>query len=175
MLFDFIAAIAAGFGAAGIAMLTRRIIRGAPRFIIPAAAGIGMLAVTIYNEYAWFPQTSGQLPDGFAVVSTRAEPAFYRPWTYAEPFVSRFSALDLAGALRNEDAPGLLLAEIYIFERHTETQTVRVVIDCAEQRHGPLRGADWAADGVITPTAWAEGGPEDPLIRAACPRPEGTG
>ena len=89
MLFDFIAAAAAGFGIAGIAMLLRHLTRGLlPRWIVPLAAGVGMFGYAVWNEYSWFDRVTGAFAEGVEVVVAPTESQFYRPWTYIKPLTN---------------------------------------------------------------------------------------
>ena len=55
MFWTFVATIFSGLGAAGIALGIRALTRKkAPKWIIPAFAGAGMLAYLVYGEYNWF-------------------------------------------------------------------------------------------------------------------------
>ena len=55
MLWTILAIVVAGLGAAGIAMLLRKLTGNRlPKWIIPALGGLGMLSYQIYYEYSWF-------------------------------------------------------------------------------------------------------------------------
>lgn len=170
MALELVATIVFGVGAAGLAMLFRRLAPNlAPRWLIPIAAGGAMIGFTIWSEYAWFDRQSGALPPGFEVATTHAEPSFFRPWTYARPFISRFSAIDLSGVLRHEDAPNQLIAQVYSFERFALTGSAPMLFDCSGQRIAPLVDAVRFGDGGrIEGVEWSEPGPMTPLWEKAC-------
>ena len=108
MLLEFIAIIAAGFGLAGIALtLNIALRRRLPPWIVPAAAGAGMLLMAIWLEYSWFERTASTFPDGVEIASTHQARSWYRPWTYVVPLTNRLIAVDrrfdrLSAQIRNE-------------------------------------------------------------------------
>ncbi len=68
MFLELIATIFAGIACAGVAMLLNLATgRRLPRWILPIAAGAGMIAMTISNEYTWFDRTAERLPDGVEI------------------------------------------------------------------------------------------------------------
>ncbi|MEL6977950.1 MAG: hypothetical protein AAGM38_04635 [Pseudomonadota bacterium] len=176
MALELVATIVFGVGAAGIAMLFRKLAPSlAPRWLIPIAAGGAMIGFTIWSEYAWFARQSGALPPGIEVATTHAEPSFFRPWTYVTPFVSRFSAVDLSGVLRHEDAPGKLIAQVYSFERFAMTASAPMLFDCSGKRLAPLvDGVSFGEDGRIDGAEWASPGGMAPLVDKACAAPADT-
>ena len=95
MFWELIATILAGFMAAGVALSFRLLFKKLPRWIVPAAAGLGMLGFQIYSEYTWFEHTKSRLPDGVSVVATHADPAFYKPWSYFRAPILHFVQLSL--------------------------------------------------------------------------------
>ena len=124
MLIEFMAAFAAAFVGAGIAMLLRLMTKGRmPRVMIPIFAGLGMLGFTIWGEYAWFDRTAGALPDDVVVVQTHAEPSTYRPWTHLRPFVNRFMAVDTTTVRTNVNVPEQRLAEVLLFAHRAPAET----------------------------------------------------
>lgn len=169
MALELIAAVVFGVGAAGVAMLARRLIPIIPRFAIPAAAGLAMIGFTIWSEYAWFARQTAALPPGVAVATSIAEPSPFRPWTFVKPFTDRFIAVDLEGARRHPDTPEQVLVTLYMFERHTPTASAPMLVDCAGKRRADIAdGATFDGDGRIADVTWGEVGAEDPLVSAVC-------
>lgn len=173
MFFELIAAIVAGVAGAGTIMLLRRNLKNlVPRWTIPAAAGASMIAVGVFSEYAWFDRQSAALAEaGVEVVDAEAVPTMLRPWTFAAPFVDRFVAVDVGGALTREAEPNLRLSRLIFFRRYYPTVERRVLIDCAEGRIGDLTNAVQTADGAFERVAWsrlAEGDGFRPAIDAVC-------
>src|SRR5690606_22292277 len=83
MFFELIAAVVAGVAVAGIAMGLRWISRGfLPKWIVPAAAGLGMLSFAIWSEYSWFERNVATQPTGVIVAWNNEQRSFLRPWSY---------------------------------------------------------------------------------------------
>src|SRR5690606_28367670 len=127
---EFIAIIAAGFGLAGIALsaniaLRRRL----PPWIVPAAAGAGMLLMAIWLEYSWFGRTTGTFPDGVEVASTHQARSWHRPWTYVFPLTNRLIAIDHRFDRRHADAPGQVLTRVILAGRWEPTRQYGAVFD----------------------------------------------
>jgi len=59
----------------------RRWVPAAPRWLVPVAAGIGLIGTTVWLEYDWFRRVGAELPPGFVVVDARATSNPLRPWT----------------------------------------------------------------------------------------------
>ena len=113
MFLELIAVFAAGFGAAGLVLCLNIITRGRlPKWVMPVAAGAAMIGFTIWSEYTWYPRTLLTLPEGIEVAETYEHSAFYRPWTYAKPFVNRFLAVDQATLRRNDQVEGQVMASV---------------------------------------------------------------
>ncbi|EKE45415.1 hypothetical protein OCGS_0505 [Oceaniovalibus guishaninsula JLT2003] len=169
MILELVAVITAGVGAGGVVLLVRRIVPPLPRWLMPVVAGAAMLAVSISLEYSWFPRTEAALPQGVEVASQRQNRAFWRPWTYAVPFVDGFIAVDRAGILRNDAAEGQRLANLYVFGRWTPTRRMRAVFDCAGRRRADLTSADaMGEDGIVAEHAWRSLAPDDAVAAAVC-------
>jgi len=170
MLFDFIAAAAAGFGLAGIAMLLRHLTRGLlPRWIVPLTAGAGMFAYAVWNEYTWFDRVTGVFPEGVEVVSAPQEAQFYRPWTFIKPLTLRFVAWDGVNVLRSTEVPGLVQGDAVIVQRWQPTQRIRMAFDCTAGKQVTLiEGAELAPDGTLTNAQWQVPAPDDPLQKLVC-------
>lgn len=170
MVFELIAVIVAGFAGAGLALLLGRLSGGRlPRWVMPVAAGAAMLAVTITNEYGWYPRTAQTLPEGLSVVAAVEDTAVYRPWTYAKPFVSRFLAVDEKSVRTNPDQPGLKLADVYAFARWTAPSRVIVAVDCNLNRRAEItEGVSLGEDGALDGAPWRDVAPSDELVATLC-------
>ena len=170
MVFELIAVVVAGFAGAGLALLVNKIAGGRlPKWVMPVAAGAAMLAVTITNEYGWYPRTTQTLPDGLEVATTVEDQAFYRPWTYVYPFVSRFLAVDTKTVRTHPDLPDQLLVDVYAFGRWMPPRKLGVAVDCAVGRRAELvEGVSFAADGSLEGAMWQDVGADDPIVRTAC-------
>lgn len=135
MLWDLIATLVAGVGAAGIALLLRKVTaQRAPRYVVPVFAAVGMLGFQIFSEYQWFEHQQSLLPKGVVVVKAVTESTPWRPWSYVKPQIVRFMAVDLENASANEQNPQLMLATLYLFERRQAAIAVKQVIHCEMQQ-----------------------------------------
>jgi hypothetical protein len=170
MFLELVATFVAGLAVAGVAMLLNVATgRRLPRWIIPVAAGLGMIGMTISNEYSWFPRTSETLPEGLVIAETVEKQSFYQPWTYVAPYVDRFVAVDAKSMRQNPAQPDMLLFDAYFYGRWSPLNRMAVVVDCAEGRRAPLSGdAEFGADGSIANARWFNAGLDDPIIRTAC-------
>lgn len=174
MLLDFISTVSAGFGAAGILLILGwllRLVTGfrLPRWVVPSGVGLAMLSFAVWNEYTWYPRVTSQLPDEVVIASAPLERAWYRPWTYAEPLVTRFAAVDRTALLRSTTNPALIVAPVVLVQRWTPTRRITVAFDCEGHRRADLVDGDGLGeDGTLTGVDWREVGPEDALVKAAC-------
>lgn len=136
MIWHLIATFSAGLGAAGIAFLLRSLSRQKlPKWIIPAFAGLGMLAYQIYFEYNWFEHQASRQPQGAVVVSSQKGEMFWRPWTYFYPMTTAFTVVD-SNSLQVREIKGLTLVEFieYRFEKqYIDVVThQRYLMNCTE-------------------------------------------
>lgn len=169
MIFELIAVVVAGVAGAGVVLILRRIVPVLPRWLIPVGAGATMLAASISLEYSWFERNSAALPDGVEVATVHENKAFWRPWTYAFPYVDRFIAVDQIGMRQNEAADGQKMTSLYVFGRWTPTRRIRTIFDCEIGRRADLLpGVVLGADGSVPESAWIETGLDDPVTRIAC-------
>ena len=169
MLFELFATVVAGFAAAGITLILRRLTgERLPKWLVPAAAGAAMLGFAILSEYSWFVRTSAALPAGFVVVSQSESSAPWRPWTYLKPMTDRFAVVDTNSIRRNEAYPDLRLADTYFFGRWAPVNLRTAVFDCAGSRRAPMEGVVMSADGAIESAGWVGVDADDPSLRAVC-------
>ena len=173
MLFELIAAVSAGFAAGGLVLLINWATGGAlPRFALPAAAGLAMLAFAVWSEYSWFERQRVGLPEGFSILSSHAEPSIFRPWTYVAPFANRFTAVNLGSQRRNPAAPGQILADLYRFQRYMPPSKTPVLVDCPQGRSAPIIGdVGFTEDGRIDGAVWHPLPKDAPLYAALCGGP----
>ena len=126
MIWHLIAAIAAALAGAGIALVLRNLTRNRlPKWIIPAFAGLGMLAYTIHYEYTWFETKEARLPEGAVIVSSEEGHMLWRPWTMLFPMPLVYTVLDNANAQIEETSKGRIARfALYRFEKHHLMSTV---------------------------------------------------
>lgn len=171
MLFELIAAVAAGVALAGLAMGLRWISRGLlPKWIVPAAAGLGMLSYAIWSEYSWFERNVAIQPDGVVVAWNNEQRSVLRPWSYYKPVVTRYSAVDTRTIQRHPDQPEQVMVDIVLSARWQPAARVKVLFECAGGRRADLVGDDVkiAADGTVTGISWTALLPDDRLLAIAC-------
>lgn len=170
MFIELIATFFAGAAVAGLFMALNFSLGGRlPRWMTPLAAGLGMIAVTVWSEYTWYERTSASLPEGLVVTETHEAQQLYRPWTFAAPVTDRFMALDVATMRSSQALPEQHLADLYTLGRWRPVRKLPVLIDCAGSRRA-LLPADvvFAEDGSVQGAFWADVNGQDPLLAAAC-------
>lgn len=128
MLIKLLIAASVAFLAAGIAQYARILTRKRlPRWIVPAAAGLGILGYQIYMEYSWYERTRARLPAQTVVTEVRQTPAFWRPWTFVVPINMGFSVVDSSKIqLAQADGERIARFRLYSFEQ--------AFVDHVEQR-----------------------------------------
>ena len=96
MFWEILATIFSGFLLAGLVMPIRLFYKRAPKWIVPVAAGLGMIGFQVYTEYAWANDAIAKLPDQSIVVAKVEKSTWFRPWSYVKPQVFQFVVLDKA-------------------------------------------------------------------------------
>lgn len=135
MFWELVATVFAGLGAAGIALLLRKLsAQTLPRYLVPVFAGLGMLGFQIYGEYDWYSHQTSLLPEGVVVVKAVEEQMSWRPWTLIKPQITRFMAIDVKNSAANSNNTDLVLANLYLFERRQAAINVKLVVHCKEQK-----------------------------------------
>lgn len=170
MFVELIATLFAGIGAAGLVMVLNQLTgRRLPKWLMPVAAGVGMIAMTISNEYTWFKRTVERLPDGLEIALTVDEQSWLRPWTQLAPYTKRFVAVDVANVRRNTAQPDQRLVDLFFFGRWSPVNQTPVLMDCAGARSAVLiDGATFSADGSVADADWQTMPPDDPVLSVVC-------
>jgi len=173
MLLELIATVTAAVGAAGVAILLRRLTWGwLGRWFVPVAAGAAMLGVTIVNEYTWYERTRDNLPDGVVVAHAHESREVYRPWTYLFPYVDRFAAVDQASIRTHPDRPARRIVKLLFYGRWQQPRQARVVVDCDRQLRAQLTGeVRFGPDGQLANVDWRKVEADDPVQRTSCAEP----
>ena len=128
-----------------------------------------MLIATISSEYGWFERTKATMPEGMVVAQAIEDRAFYRPWTYAKPFVSRFVAVDLATMRTHPAQPAQRIVDLVFYGRWAKTAKVPMLFDCAQSRRADIvDGVEFGDDGEVLNADWRELTGDDPVLKAAC-------
>lgn len=152
-----------------MAWVFRRWVPRAPKWLVPVAAGIGLIGTTVWLEYDWFRRVGAELPPEFVVVDARATSNPLRPWTYLLPITTRFTALDGTRLARHPDQPTMRMAPVYGFARWQDPQNTLMVFDCALNRRTPVvEGMRIDAAGVLSGGEWLVLETRDELQEAAC-------
>jgi hypothetical protein len=166
MFWTFVATMFSGLGAAGIAFGIRAITRNkAPKWIIPAFAGAGMLGYLIYMEYTWFDLKQTQLPEEAIVVSTEKYGAPWRPWAYVVPQVAAFTVLDTKSMIVDNPEQNIVRFSLYRFEQsYTDAVSQKMyLLNCDLRELVPLKGEkslDTSALRILSE--------DDPLLALTC-------
>ena len=170
MFLELIATIFAGIACAGVAMLLNRMTGGRlPRWFTPVAAGAGMIAMTISNEYTWFDRTSARLPEGVQIAMTVQEQSWRRPWTKLAPYTRRFVAVDTQTARTHPNLPDQRMADLYFFGRWSPVSQAPMLFDCAGARSALLiDGATFSDDGTVEDADWETMPADDPILTLVC-------
>ncbi|MDX8350756.1 hypothetical protein [Cognatiyoonia sp. IB215182] len=170
MFFELIGTIVAGVAAALLVWALNRALKGRlPSWLVPVSAGAAMLLATISSEYGWYDRTVATMPEGMVVAQTVAEPAIYRPWTYAAPFVTRYVAVDQQSTRTHPDHPGQRIVDLVFYGRWTRTAKVPMLFDCADNRRADVvDGIEFGDDGSVVNAQWFAVDPTDPLLTTAC-------
>lgn len=170
MFFELIGTIFAGVTMGLIVWALNRLLKGRlPGWLVPVSAGLAMLVATISSEYGWFARTQATMPLGFVVADAIEEQVFYRPWTYAKPYVSRFVAVDQVAARTHPEHPDQRIVDLVFYGRWARTAKVPVLFDCAANKRADIvDGIDFGADGEVLNVTWIDLAPTDPILQAAC-------
>lgn len=105
-----------------------------PKWVIPVAAGLGMLSFQVLSEYTWYNETTKKLPEGSVVVASVPQTTWFRPWSYAYPQILQFVVLDTKNVKANADNPSLKTATLYFFERRMPAQSLAIEVDCVNPK-----------------------------------------
>lgn len=167
MFMELIASFVAGFAAAGV-VLVINILTGnrLPKWVMPVAAGVTMIAFAIWSEYSWAARTKAGLPEGVEVIDTVEVSRIWKPWTYIVPQTTRLMAADVAGTRENESVRGAKLIDLYLFERWQAPGKVMQLVNCEEPARALV--TDEALADPEEAANWLSVTREDPIYGAAC-------
>ena len=170
MVLELVATAALGLGVGGVVLALRYFSGGrVPGYMVPIAAGLGMLLFSLWSEYSWFSRVRSQLPERVAILRTFEERSTLKPWSYLVPRIERFSAFDPASLHTHPDFPDLRMVEVVLVAHLQPTFTVTQLVDCAAGRSAEVDGQLTLSDGGAPVDAdWQRMDEGDPLLVAAC-------
>jgi hypothetical protein len=169
MALELIAALIAASTLGLLAWALRRWKPGLPRWLVPVAAGVGLIGFTIWSEYNWFDRVSAELPPELEVVAVQDEAMPLRPWTYLAPIRMRFVALDHRKTLAHPQKPDLRMVTLYSFARWKPVAEGLMAVDCAGGRQAMVvAGAEITPEGELAGTDWQAAPADDRVQAAAC-------
>lgn len=170
MFVELIGTVFAGIAAAGFVLVLNMLLKGRlPKWFMPVAAALAMIAMTVYLEYTWFSRTNADLPEGLVIAETVEAKAAYKPWTYAYPYVERFMAVDTATIRKHPAAPSHRLVDIYLFGRWSPVSKLPVLADCEQMRRAALTDAiSFEDDGTVNGAAWLTPPEGDSMLATIC-------
>lgn len=165
MIWEWIATLFAGLGAAGIVLGLKLIFKKMPKWAVPASAGLGMILFQVYSEYTWYNHTRSLLPAGTEVVAEIPDTAFYKPWSYIKPQVLKFVAVDTAKTLPVNGDNRIIQANLYFFERRMSANTWPVLIDCDKKLQANVKNIE---NGIPQPDSWNKTPYTENIAAAVC-------
>lgn len=170
MLLEFIAAIALGLGVAGL-MVGFRFLTGQrlPGYVIPASAGLSMIAMMVYLEYGWAERTIERLPEGVTVTAKSTDQMWFRPWTYIKPLTLRIVAIDTRRNRTHENQPHQVMTTVMLLGRWMPIREIPVVYDCKSQQRADLSSeVQFGNGGELINAQWRTLPENDRALEVAC-------
>lgn len=170
MSIEFLATIVAAFFGAGIGLMIRKLTRqAAPKWVVPVMAGLGMIFVSVWQEYDWYPRLEAGMPQGAVIAQTGDVSAPLRPWTYLFPMINEAYVVDTRRNLRNPANPDILVTQVLHFKRWNRTRDALVAFDCANSaRVGITAEVAFSETGEMSGGTWVPLPKDDRILRAAC-------
>ena len=162
MLWEWIATVFAGLGAAGVMLGFRFFIKRLPKWSVPASAGLGMILFQVYSEYTWFEHTKSLLPVTVVVVAEMAETAPYKPWSYYKPQILQFAAIDTNQIMAVHQHEHWRQIRLYFFERRMSAHSLPVMIDCQKGLQATLSDEGKFVSG------WSKESHTHKMVQIAC-------
>lgn len=172
MFLGLVAAVVGGVSMAATLLIISKITRiDIPRWLYPAVAGVGMIALTVYIEYTWFWNARAELPADVEVVETFSRTSILQPWTFISPRVDRFMAVDHGSARLNPTVDEVVLIDVYLLERLNPTLQATQFIHCGiASRMVVGDSTEFTDDGLPADEDWMPLGEDDPLVLSVCGR-----
>jgi len=170
MTFELLAVFVAGICGVAAAMLLRKLTRNAaPRWLLGTFAGLGMIGMAIYNEYAWYPRLVDGMADGQVIAATDRSTSALRPWAYLVPMIDSALVIDQRQHRSHPQKADLIITPVYRLERWANTRNVVVAFDCGASRRVDLTPTiSFSDSGELQGGTWVQVASDDPVLRAAC-------
>lgn len=160
-MWQLIGVLVSGISMGCVAYALRKFSRNRlPNWLVPAFAGLSMLAFLAVYDYTWYgfkldqldyQAAAKQLPaDTYQVITTERKRDFFRPWSYIYPAVSSFKFIDNDYLeLEQQGARLIQYIEYEFFQEHIDrlehrtyllncTRAERVLLDDKAQAAVPL-------------------------------------
>lgn len=170
MLAQFAGTLASGALLGGAAALAVRLSRGRlALWIVPLAAGLGMLAFVVSWDYSWRLRAAAGLPEGMVIARIETASRWERPWSHIRPVAQGLVAVDRAAARPLSSRRDLVRTTLRVVGRAGGSVDLPVVFDCSDHRRADLfEGGEITDDGRPVGLHWREVRAGDPVLRAAC-------
>ncbi|MCI2399266.1 hypothetical protein [Aliiroseovarius subalbicans] len=170
MFYELVATLVAGVAAAGVVLALNQLTgKRLPKWMMPVGAGLGMILVSIANEYAWYDRNAGNLPEGLVVAQTIENSSSYRPWTKVKPYIDRFVAVDVQSIRIHPEAPERRMVDTLFMGRWAAVNKLTVLADCDAGRRAALFDTvGFGADGSVQGAEWVTVPGDDPLLTTIC-------
>ncbi len=170
MIWTLIGTLMVGVGAACLVFIAFRALRRPfPGWLLPAAAGAGMLTFHIWSDYAWADRSAGELPDHVVVAERHTSRSVLQPWTYLVPKVDRFAAVDLNQVRHHAEVADMALAVVHLVTRWYPTANTLQLYDCeTPRRTDVVESLVLDAQGRPIDPDWVMLEPDDPVRSVVC-------
>ena len=168
MLLTFVGAIAVAILAACVAFVIYRVTGINARWIVPAAAGAGMLGFSRGNDYTGFSRNVDGLPESVVVTDRFEDSNVIQPWTLVVPMINRFRAVDLDSVKRHPKFGAVRGAVVFLDKRYQPTFVTRQVFDCDENQRADAEVGPFDEAGLPVERSWVSVPADDPLLEAVC-------
>ncbi|MBB4287413.1 hypothetical protein [Roseospira goensis] len=155
---------------AGVILLGFRTVgRRPPKYVLPMAIALSILAYVTYSRYTWSDTVIGRMPESVEIIHLYRESSPLEPWTYLWPRVTHFAAIDRDAVAGHPSLPGVYLVPLILVGEGDPTVTVPHVLDCVQGRRANL-GYDASLNPADLPetVTWQTGREPDFLFDAVC-------
>lgn len=170
MIWTLVGTLMVGVGAACVVFVACRALRRpVPGWLLPAAAGAGMLSFHIWSDYSWADRTAAELPEHVVVAERYTSRNMLQPWTYLVPKVDRFAVVDTSEIRHRPEVEDTALAVVHLVTRWYPTVSTQQLYDCATPRRADV-GRSLEVDGNGRPidVDWVRLESDDPVRRVVC-------